>query len=396
MINRQEEIRAKGFNMNLRRTPINYEDPEMAMRYNSIKAAGSRVIEDATLNLDTLPKLNRKFRNKNFILKAIEDKNIPLMREISDYYYRTSGIYSRVCNYFAYLYRYDWFITPRLGTEDKDEKTVEKLLNDFDKILTYLDNSNIKKLCGKIALNVILYGAYYGYIIPSSSGLILQELPVNYCRFVYESNGIPVVEFDMRFFDDNFKDPNYRLKILKLFPKDIQKGYMKYKKGELSLEGEPYTSPKDMVVSLATTGRKYSSWYTLEPGSAVRFSVTKYEQPLFINAIPSLIDLDFLQDLDQKKQAQKLFKLLIQKLPLDKNGDLVFDIDEAKDIHDNAVSMLASMIGIKVITTFADVEMADLSDTSSTSTKTDDLQRAERAVYNNFGTSKIFLTQILI
>jgi hypothetical protein len=33
------------------------------------------------------------------------------------------------------------------------------------------------------------------------------------------------------------------------------------------------------------------------------------------------------QDLDRKKMAQKLLKIIIQKLPLDKNGDLIFDPD---------------------------------------------------------------------
>jgi hypothetical protein len=28
--------------------------------------------------------------------------------------------------------------------------------------------------------------------------------------------------------------------------------------------------------------------------------------------------------------AQKLLKIIIQKMPLDKNGDLVFDVDEAQ------------------------------------------------------------------
>ena len=52
-------------------------------------------------------------------------------------------------------------------------------------------------------------------------------------------------------------------------------------------------------------------------------------------------------------------------MPLDKNGDLIFDIDEARDIHKNAVEMLANAIGVDVITTFADVEAIDVSDASS-------------------------------
>nr|DAD78629.1 MAG TPA: portal protein [Siphoviridae sp. ctB3v5] len=32
-----------------------------------------------------------------------------------------------------------------------------------------------------------------------------------------------------------------------------------------------------------------------------------------------------------------MLKIIVQKLPLDKNSDLVFDVDEARDIHNNAV-----------------------------------------------------------
>jgi len=34
------------------------------------------------------------------------------MRDISNFFYKTSGIYGRLCRYMAYLYKYDWFITP--------------------------------------------------------------------------------------------------------------------------------------------------------------------------------------------------------------------------------------------------------------------------------------------
>jgi len=45
-------------------------------------------------------------------MKAINDGNVTEMRNISNFFYKTSGIYSRLCRYMAYLYKYDWFITP--------------------------------------------------------------------------------------------------------------------------------------------------------------------------------------------------------------------------------------------------------------------------------------------
>lgn len=382
MRNRQEEIRSKGFDMiNSRR---GYEGP---IDYGKIKV-GTKTLDDAVLNLGSMPKIRHDFGNKAFILQAISERNLPLIREISNYFYNTNGIYSKVCDYFAYLYRYDWYITPEI--KDESEKSFEKALIDFNNILGYLDNSHIKKVCGDIASEVVKNGAYYGYISPSRDGLVLQQLPINYCRTRFNIGDMPVIEFDMRFFDENFRDVNYRMKILRMFPKEFQKGYVLYKQGKLELDTEYYPLGRrnsHLVNTNTQLNWRPGYWYTLEPGSAVKFCFNNGDQPLFINAIPAILDLDAAQDLDRRKQMQQLLKIVIQKLPFDKNGDLIFDVDEARDIHNNAVDMLQHAIGVDVLTTFADVQVEDMAD-SNTTTTSDDLERVERTVYNSLGVSK--------
>lgn len=382
MRNRQEEIRSKGFDMiNSRR---GYEGP---IDYGKIKV-GTKTLDDAVLNLGSIPKIRHDFGNKAFILQAISERNLPLIREISNYFYNTNGIYSKVCDYFAYLYRYDWYITPEI--KDESEKSFEKALIDFNNILGYLDNSHVKKVCGDIASEVVKNGAYYGYISPSRDGLVLQQLPINYCRTRFNIGDMPVIEFDMRFFDENFRDVNYRMKILRMFPKEFQKGYVLYKQGKLEPDTEYYPLGRrdsHLVNTNTQLNWRPGYWYTLEPGSAVKFCFNNGDQPLFINAIPAILDLDAAQDLDRRKQMQQLLKIVIQKLPLDKNGDLIFDVDEARDIHNNAVEMLQHAIGVDVLTTFADVQVEDMAD-SNTTTTSDDLERVERTVYNSLGVSK--------
>ena len=73
-------------------------------------------------------------------------------------------------------------------------------------------------------------------------------------------------------------------------------------------------------------------------------------------------------------------------MPMDKNGDIIFDMDEALEMHNNAVNMIGKAVGIDVLTTFADVDVANLTD-KNTNTATDDLERVERAVYNQAGVS---------
>lgn len=303
---------------------------------------------------------------KDDIVEALILRKGKTLREISKIFYSFSGIYQRICNYFAYLYRYDWYVSPEILTDNYNK---DKAIKDFNRILDYLDKSYIKKTCGQIALDVIIEGVYYCYLMPCKDHLELQKLPADYCRSRFFKDGMPVIEFNLAFFD-SLGDTLYRNQILKLFPEEIQKAWVKYRKAKLK----------------SIEGYAYNSWYMLTPGSAFKFSVNYSELPMFASAIPAILDLDAAQDLDRKKQMQKLLKIVVQKLPLDKNGDLIFDVEEARDIHTNAVKMLSKAIGVDVLTTFADIDSIDTSD-KNTSTTTDDLEKVERTVFNAFGTS---------
>lgn len=342
---------------------------------------GLKTLQDATIDIGSYRRINPRCGDKDFVLTAINNGNIDAMREISNFFYKTSGIYNRMCRYMAYIYRYDWMIIPVVNRglsvvpkADKDltETNKNKALEDFFKILKTFDEFNVKKFCGDVALKVIRNGCYYGYLIPTTNGKIsVQELPPRYCRTRFCINEQPVVQFNMSFFDDFYLTVEQRTKVLNLFPDEFKKGYRAYKQGKLN--GRDF--PGDT-----------SGWYTLDPNSTIKFNINGDDYPLFIAAIPTLIDLDIARDLDQKRMAQKLLRIIIQKMPLDKNGDSIFDIDEAKELHNNAVKMLKKSIGTDVLTTFADVDVADMSDKSNT-TQSDDVNRVKMSVFDEFGTS---------
>ena len=309
------------------------------------------------------------------------------MREISNFFYRTSGIYSRLCRYMAYLYKYDWFITPYingceglldidsgLGNIDSQAQIKErkKQFGNFFKVLKYCQNFEIKRFFGEVALKVVKNGCYYGYLIPQSGRASIQQLPPKYCRSRFKVNNRPAVEFHMSYFDDLYRDDTLRSKILNLFPPDFKRGYRLYKQGKL----------------LPTFTGDRPGWYLLNPEFTIKFNINEEDFPAFISVIPYIIDLDAAQDLDRKKMAQRLLKIIIQRLPLDKNGDLIFDPDEAQQLHNNAVSMLSKAIGVDVLTTFAEVDVADMSDRGNTST-IDELEKVERTVYNESGVSQL-------
>ena len=96
--------------------------------YGKMKV-GVKSLEDATLNLGALKNGNKNLANKALIMKALAEQDLPTLRAISNYFYRTSGIYQRVCNYFASMYRYDWYIVPEVYDDSiKEDKIVKECI----------------------------------------------------------------------------------------------------------------------------------------------------------------------------------------------------------------------------------------------------------------------------
>lgn len=339
------------------------------LNYGNIKL-GFQTIDDATLQLGTYGRVNPRLGKKSEVLRAINNYDVKTMREISDFFYKTSGIYARVLRYMAFMYCYDWFVTPYVADETAANKA--KLLKSFNDCLKFLDDFQVKKQFGEIALKVLRFGCYYAYKVWDGKSLVLQELPPDYCRSRFVKGvTTPIVEFNMAFFDDKFANVEQRMKILKMFPKEFAKGYMLYKQNKL----QPLFNGDT------------SGWYVLDPEMTVKFTANGEDYPMFISMIPLIIDLDEAQDLDKKRTLQKLVKLVIQKLPMDKNGDIIFDSEEIRQFHQNAVHMLSKATGINVLTTLADVEVEDL--TGDNSVQNDDLERVERQVYNEAGVSQL-------
>ena len=381
MVNRMEEIKRKGFNMTIADSTPDVFDLREVHDFSKIKV-GIKQLTDAVIDVGSYKKINPRCGDKETVLKAISSCDLTALREISNFFYKTSGIYNRLCRYMAYLYRYDWFITPYINggidvANREEEETLtptqrDKILTHFFGLLKFLDEFEVKRFCGEVALKVIKNGCYYGYIIPNSTTVAVQELPPVYCRSRFSVNNRPAVEFNMSFFDKMYPDSEMRAKVLNLFPPEFKKGYKAYKDGKLK----------------PTFSGDTSGWYLLDTRSVIKFNLNGEDFPPLISVIPAIIDLDEAQDLDRRRMAQKLLRIIIQKMPIDKNGDLVFDIDEAQALHNNAVRMLSRAIGIDVLTTFADVDVADMSDKSNT-TQTDDLVRVERQVYNEAGISQM-------
>ena len=150
MINRKEEIKRKGFEMSL-------ANERTVTDFSKIKV-GIKSLDDAVYRLGELKAINPRLADKKTVLNAMQTGDVATMREISNFFFKTSGIYQRMCKYMAYLYMYDWFVTPYISKENLKKDQIVEI---YKKALLYLDNFNAKKFFGNVALKVLRNGCYY-------------------------------------------------------------------------------------------------------------------------------------------------------------------------------------------------------------------------------------------
>lgn len=76
--------------------------------FNKMRIGGAIYKNEVLTDMKKInEKRSRKIEMRQRWERAIQTNNLEEMRAISNYFFTASGIYSRLCRYMAYLYRYD-------------------------------------------------------------------------------------------------------------------------------------------------------------------------------------------------------------------------------------------------------------------------------------------------
>ena len=81
-------------------------DTRTPVDYNRIRVGRNILQDDAFLDTEYLKPRQRAIKRSE-VERAINRQDVNKLREISDYFFYSNGIYERLCRYMAYLYKYD-------------------------------------------------------------------------------------------------------------------------------------------------------------------------------------------------------------------------------------------------------------------------------------------------
>lgn len=309
---------------------------------------------------------NKSFRKRRSSytreqIERIVQSGDPVERaELSEFFFTTNGLYKRIILHYATFLTYSWILVPypkdKFGRgKINEKKTAMTYYNAADFCTTF----QIERKCTIFAKEVLVKGAYYGLIHDNGKNVVIQDLPFNYCRSRFKNaQDVDIVELNLAFFD-TIRDETLRKEILKTYPPIIYKSYRKYKF---------HNGPK---------------WIFLPAEMGIYFCYFE-ERPFFLDLIPLLDDLDDYKQIDKDRNMQALRKILVQQVLTD-GMRLVFEPQEAEQMHEGTLEMLANNPDVDVLTTYNKVNLLDMSSDDDEKTEVEDVQNL---IYSSAGLSK--------
>jgi hypothetical protein len=158
------------------------------------------------------------------------------------------------------------------------------------------------------------------------------SLPSAYCQTRFKDlAGNDLIEFDVSYFR-TITDKADQEAALAAYPKLVSQAYKKWEKGKLA-----------------------SKWIIIPSDIGICFPMLD-GRPFFLSVIPATIQYDEAVATEREREKEEIRKILIQKIPHLNDGRLLFEPDEAEEMHRGAVGMVRNNTNTTVLTTYADVD----------------------------------------
>lgn len=344
------------------------KEPKIAHELSSFTKAREKMVAKSREiygDYDYLSGSRAARRLRKYSLKEIDEiissGSLAEQRTLSRNYFLMDGLYKRIIIYYATLMKGAGLLTPMAGYGKK--LSTDHVQKRYYGALNYLDKLHLEELETKISLRALIDGSYYGVIQKlDKNDFVLLDLPAQYARSSFKDiYGRDIVEFDVTYFL-TITDKEARDEELSLFPSVISKYYRKYIKGKATC-----------------------SWVKIPADIGVCFSFIEDGCPQFLSVIPAAIQYDESVDTERERDLEEIRKILIQKVPHLQTGELLFEPEEAVEMHAGAVEMMRGNKNLSILTTYTDVDSI-VSKTSSDAVS-NNLEKMLQNVYSEASVS---------
>ena len=301
------------------------------------------------------------------IKRILRSGEISALQQLSRYFYRTNNVYRNNIDYLAHLSLYENMVIPIYEGGKGSQTQITKA---FYSACEFIENLDLVNTLTHVTTQWLIDGVYNGLLREGTDGRVtLHDLPREYCRTRFKDlNNLNILEFNIRYFN-TISDEDLRLEALSTFPLEIQQAWKAW--------NNPKSKDKELWVAVSAAS------------GGVCFVNTIDSSPLLVASIPELKKMDDATAREEKRDDNELYKLLIQRLPIGSNGELVFQLPEAAQIHAGTADMLADIDTVDVLTVFGETSLESLQETSSATQANDRLAKYRKNAWDALGRGNI-------
>lgn len=303
--------------------------------------------------------------SKDYSIEEIEaivlGSSVSQKQRLSQTYFSRGGFYKRIIMYYSTLLKYSGLLIPNPQAGKKlSNKFIQKK---YDNAVNYLEDLSLPVLLGRFTQKILTNGCYYGAIIKNDRiAFSVLDLPAEYCDTNFtDIYGNEVVDFNVSYFDSLLDGPG-KAKALKVYPKSISSYYYLWK-----------------------AGKKASSWMQVPTQDGICFSFFG-KTPLFLASLVAIEQYSEAVETERQRALEEIRKLIVLKVPHLNDGQLLFEPEEAAEIHKAVVQMLKGNKNLSVFTTYTDVDSV-VSKSGAEGVNNNDLAKMSQNIYSEVGVS---------
>lgn len=331
---------------------------------SSFKKAQSAMIatSDQTYNGLYASRISKRIKEytEEEVKKIIESGSLLEQQKLSRNYFIKDGYYKQLILYYATLLKYVGILIPNpaMGKSLSASHIQKKYYQAMD----YVDKMNLQTIFVDWAQKILVDGCYYGVIAKVDKlHFSVLDLPAAYCLTRFKDvAGNDLIEFDVSYFN-TISDENNKKAALAAYPDFITSAYKKWSKGKLK-----------------------NKWIIIPSDLGICFPMME-GRPFFLNVIPSTIQYDNAVETEQEREREEIRKIIVQKIPHLNDGRLLFEPDEAVEIHSGAVGMVRNNKNTTVLTTYTDVDA--IVSKASSENGSNSLEKMQQNIYSQAGVS---------
>lgn len=279
------------------------------------------------------------------------------LRDAVIYIYGASSHFRRLIQYFAGLSDLAYVISPtRIDTFTTKPQTIRK---NYNKTLNLLSSMNIKEQFAKVLTVALREDVFYGTMWVTTDGVIIQQLPSDYCSIAVLEDNVLNVSFNFSYFDINSQ-------YLDLYPPEFKSKYAVYQSDRTGQKWQELDAPTSFAVKANN-------------------DILGYAVPPFAGILREIYDIEDYKQLKMSRTTLENYAMLVMKLAMNNDGEWAMDFGKAREFWQNLDAVLPAEVG----SVLSPMTIDKISFERSNATDADTVADAEHDLFSAAGVSSL-------